>query len=575
MPGIGKSELLRYSLSSISEQNPNLDIVKPIFTVKKGETSWGLEDIAVSILEEIHPDQVYINFRVAALHHVLVTLQRPMLLVLELCGLQMKQSSDNVLLAFLNDILKTGRNYLKIIFTSYKAPEVFSPLQNLSIKEIQLKGLSQTEAFKVLRIMNPRMTTMNCKRIYERCGSHPYILRKIGAHIKNFHSDEKELDSFIEMLASKSQLDVLQPMLASPFMKHHMKIVFNELEEEERKCLVKLCGFSEVIPIDALKHVFGPSLYHTSNHLCINHCIIEKSNSGRYFKMNLLTKTYIKEFTELDSNLKKVLNEARGKVLKYYLELLKDLDEVFHIPSVLEKKSDIYELVLCYKNECLHCINECSCPIIKIVKCLFRLRQSLIMRAIQQGLHREDLFYETVEISLKVVHFLRFVVSHNDLLDLYDEIFTVLKKKDEKVSMAMVLANLVFIKTYNHVTEDREGNIQHLSKVIPFLQSNQLYNGVADTLAHCYMKRGHLCSFLHSRYNQSLSDFKEARTVINKMGNKLQIQMLTLVLDGYESGIIIFILVLSLFNSLNLNYVLQTLIFNFNVKLNYFDKSNI
>ena len=101
------------------------------------------------------------------------------------------------------------------------------------------------------------------------------------------------------------------------------------------------------------------------------------------------------------------------------------------------------------------------------------------------------------------------------------------------------------------------------------------YNGVADTLAHCYMKRGHLCSFLHSRYNQSLSDFKEARTVINKMGNKLQIQMLTLVLDGYESGIIIFLLVLSLFNSLNLNYVLQTLIFNFNVKLNYFDKSNI
>ena len=201
---------------------------------------------------------------------------------------------------------------------------------------------------------------MNCKRIYERCGSHPYILRKIGAHIKNFHSDEKELDSFIEMLASKSQLDVLQPMLASPFMKHHMKIVFNELEEEERKCLVKLCGFSEVIPIDALKHIFGPSLYHTSNHLCINHCIIEKSNSGRYFKMNLLTKTYIKEFTELDSNLKKVLNEAREKVLRYYLELLKDLDEVFHIPSVLEKKSEIYELVLCYKNECLHCIDAVS-----------------------------------------------------------------------------------------------------------------------------------------------------------------------------------------------------------------------
>ena len=536
MPGVGKSELLKHAISSISQKKPNLDVVRPIFTARKGETSWGLEDIAVNILEEIHPGQVYINFRVAALHHVLVSLQRPMLLVLEMCGLELKQNSDTVLSAFLNDILRTGGNHLKIIFTSYKAPEIISSLQSLPIKEIQLKGLSQTEAFKVLRIMNPRMTTMNCKRIYERCGSHPYILRKIGAHIKNFHSNEKELESFIEMLGSKSQQDVLHPMLASPFMKHHMKLVFNELEEEERKCLVKLCGFSEIIPIDALNHIFGPTLYHTSNHLCINHCIIEKSNSGRYFKMNLLTKTYIKEFAGSDPKLKSVLIEAREKVLRYYLQLMKSLDEVFHFPSILERKSDIYELVSSYREECVFCPDECSCPIIKIVKCLFRLRQSLIMRAIQQGLHLKNLFYETVEISLKVVHFLRFVVSHKDLLDLYDEIFTVLKKKEEKVLMAMVLANLVFVKIYNHVTEEREENIQHLSKVICFLRSNQLFTGVTETLVHCYMKRGHLSSFLPSKCDKGLSDFKEARLTINSLGNEKQIQLLTLVLNGYESG---------------------------------------
>lgn len=538
MPGVGKTELLRHAISLLTQSRPSLNIIKPIFTAKKGEIAWGLEDIAVNILEEIHPGQVHINYRVAALHNVLVHLQEPMLLILEMCGVEMKPCSETVFSAFLADIIRTAGNHLKIVITSYKAAELLplSSIPSNSIKEIQLKGLNQTEALKILRIMNPRMTSMNCNRIYERIGSHPYILRKIGAHIKNFHSNEKELESFIKILGSKSQLDVLHPMLSSPFMKHHMKLVFDELEEKEKICLVKLCCFSEIIPIDALNHVFGASLYHTSNHLCINHCIIEKSRSGKYFKMNLLTRTYIKEFSETDPELKTVFVEAREKVLKYYLDLLESLNEIFHFPGILERKSLLCELVSTYKEECVLCPDDCCCPTIKIVKCIFRLRQSLIMRAIHQGLHLKSLFHKAIEITLKVIHFLRFVFSHKDLLDLYDEIYTILKKKEEKVSMAMAVANLVFVKTYNHVTDERDVNIQHLSKVIPFLESNQLYTGVTDTLIHCYMKIGQLRALCSSTCTKSLGDFQKARLAINSLGNGKQAHLLLLVLNGYVSG---------------------------------------
>lgn len=535
MPGVGKSELIQHALNTLTQTTPGVDIIKPIFTVRKGTTPWGLEDIAANILEEIQPDQLYINFRVAALHKILVTIEKPTLLVLEMCALDLKKDSLMVVWSFLTSLLRSANQNLKLIVTSYKSPDV-SLLQSFHMEEIQLKGLSQTEAFKLLRGMNPRMKRMNCQRIFERCGSHPFILRTIGAHIKNFHSNEKELEAFIKDLGSKSQLEVLQPMLATPMIKHNMKVVFKELEEAEQKTLVKLCGFPEIIPVDAINHIFGSTLYHSCNHLCMNHCIIEKSKSGVYFKMSVLTRTFIKDFAESNITLNQILNDSREKVIRYYLNMAKSLDEIYHHPNVLEKRDTCFQLVSIYRNSCNICAEDCFCPTMKIVKYLFRLRKTLIMRAFQQGLQTKDLFYETVQTCLKVVHFLRYVICYEDLLELYDEIFMKLETMQEKVLMAMTMANLVFVKVYAKVGECREENILYLSKAIKLLEHSQLFIGVTETLIHCYLKRGYLYSFNPSTFYQAMADIKKAKITILNLSSTKERQLMDMVVYGYFSG---------------------------------------
>ncbi|XP_066918439.1 uncharacterized protein [Clytia hemisphaerica] len=537
MPCVGKSALVHHAVNKLVQNQPDVDVIRPLFISKKGETSWGLEDIAVNILEEIHPDQEYISYRVAALHKILISLEKPMLLVLELCGVEIKKNTVTGFSLFLSSLLHASNQHLKIILTAYKAADILNPRHEISYEEMQLQGLSQPEALKVLRAINPRMTNMNCKRLYDKCGGHPYILRKIGAHVKNFHSNEKELESFLKELGSPKHLDVLHPMIAPPTIKHDMKLVFDELEDVEKKTLVQLCGFPEIIPVDALEHIFTSSVYHTCNHLCINHCIIEKSSSGTYFKMNLLTRSCIKDFAQSDPALNQVLTEAKIEINKYYLNLIKSLDEIFIFPCKLEKKSNCFNLVSDYQEKCTFCPKDCSCPTIKIVKYLFRIRKTLIMRAIQQGLSSDIQFHETVEIALKVVHFLRFVMSKGDLLEMYDEIFNICKKRGEKLLMAMAVANLVFVKAYYHVREGVEENIHYLTKAINVLDGSQMYlYGVTYTLIYCYMKRGHLYTFTSCNQKECLTDFNRAEMLINKFLSEKERQLFLMVLSGYCSA---------------------------------------
>lgn len=252
--------------------------------------------------------------------------------------------------------------------------------------------------------------------------------------------------------------------------------------------------------------------------------------------MSVLTRTFIKDFAESNSELNQILNESREKVIRYYLDMVKCLDEIYHHPKILEKRDTCFQLVSIYRNNCTICMEDCSCPTMKVVKYLFRLRKTLIMRAFQQGLQTKDLVYETVQTCLKVVHFLRYVICYEDLLELYDEIFMKLEAMQEKVLMAMTMANLVFVKVYAKVGECREENIVYLSKAIRLLEHSQLFIGVTDTLIHCYLKRGYLYSFNPSTFYQAMNDIKKAQLTIHNLSSAKEREFMEIIISGYFSG---------------------------------------
>ena len=539
LPGIGKSELLKNSLNKIQAKYASLNVISPFFPSFIGEAGWGFEDIVMSILEELQPGICVTKHRVAVLHKILTNLKEPTLLVLEIAYINIKQDAIVAFWSFMDRLLRTDNSNLKVIATSCKTPEL-SQLRHLQVEELHLKGLDKSNVFALLRYMNPTIKDEYCEKIYQFCGGNPFILRKLGAHIENSTEPEKEVKDLISVLGSSCEVDYLQPFMRKTILKRDMKIVFDELETEERIALVKLCCFYGKITVDDIVGIFENDVVTTAKHLWRNHCILEKSKCGTYFLMNEITRTFIQDYALGDKILSRVLFESKSMLIKHYLKMLRELDDVFFGPYHLNKYHLCLFLVQKYREECKMCTTNCSCAVPQVLKFLLQKHKAMIMRSIKSGLNDEHLFDETFRTCSKAVHFLRNVVPYSELHEIFDLIFEKSSLLNLKTRMAVTMANLVFIKIYHKVCAEKDENISYLTKAINYLEKQKpcLSHDFLEMLAYCYVNRGYLRGFYSFQVQQGMKDVKAAQLILSSLATSPRLEIAKLSTYGYMAGVL-------------------------------------
>ena len=537
LPGVGKSVLLRNGIKKAHEKQSNICFIVPMFPSSCAETTWGLEDIAVATLEEINPGKCVIIHRVAVLHKKLKIITQPTILVLEIAQINFKPEGELQFWSFIYNVLSVDNNFLKIIVTTCKSPDL-SQMILFKVDHISLKGLKKSEAIELLRDISPTLSYNQCKKIAKKCSGNPFILLKFAAHIKNFHDHEKELSEFLKMLCSNDINYSLNLLMRRTNLQRDMRLIFDDLEDDEKITLVKLCCFSEKIKINSVTRLFGEVVAETVKHLYYNHCLLERSKCGMYYRLCEITRSFIQEYTQSSELLKNAFLQAKSVYIIDKLTLLLQYDKFFFYPSQFTNIES--NLVKSYQIRCKICVtSKCSCILPNILQGSFQRKKHLIVRAIKLGLnHIDEVFSKTLLVCFQTLHFLRNYLANEELCMIYDLVLKKVTERGDEFQFAAAMASTVLVKIYHSMCHENVQNISILNESIIVLEKfkSTLPTHYAELLAVYYLNRGYLQGYYNNQFKAGLKDINRGRIILAGLPSTPKIAIAELSTFGYEAG---------------------------------------
>ena len=536
LPGIGKSELVEHSVSIVLKENPLLKVYKIRFPSVYGDATFNLENLAAMIYEEINPGICLKKHRVNSLSKLLIKTSKPTILVLEMSYSNFSQEEINEFWKLIQEVL-VPENTLKIIITCCKKPDL-SQSYHLDIEMLHLQELNQRSAITLLQHINPGLSEEHCSCVANYCYGNPFLVCKMGAHIKNFDNHDEDIQELIADLAHNSDLDYLQALMSKTVLKHDLEIVFEELDEIEKTTLVKMVCFYEKIPMDVVESVFGSQTKSLVKHIYAEHGLLERSNPGMYH-MNELLRTFIQDYCQANEEFKELLLDSKILLIKFYSQFLCLLDEVFFVPSILDKVSQIKQRVLHHRSKCKKCEKgNCTCPIPVIMQLILQKVKASLFRYFQTGLHIDSTVNDVIDACCKAVHLLRRSLPYDELHALFEMLLSKADLRNDTLRFALILSNSVFIKTYHRVKDEREQNVAILTNCINFLEKMPSLNSISlETLANCYVNRGYLKGFYSCHFKDGISDIEMGRKILSRLTVLGRVEITYLATRGYLAGI--------------------------------------
>ena len=533
MPGSRKSELLNEGLKS-KDRNK---IVRPLFLTRDGNKKWSCDDLVNFILKEwscvVHNLTGDVNFL-----DVLGNVNKQIILVLEIAQLNFDPGAYFDFWHLLHLVLRK-ENSIQIIATCCQEPiEVSSELVPAIV--LHIRELDYSNSICLLKNMNLHMDNKDCEKIIRCVGGNPFLLRQIGGVIKKFDNYQEDVKMLIKCLQADCVLS--EKCLDMSRIKHYrwwsdMINVFDALDETERNVLAKLCVFHGVIPKWALEKVYkeDENIEQKVKHLCDNHCILEKDSNTACYRINKIYHTSIIYYVLNDKELILEHTKSKTKITEFFLNLLSSIAKLFFSKS----KTNVYGVGDGYiKNYRQHCKKhlKCDCLNAIIARDAFIEYKTIFVQSLVEGINSHSCW----KLSVDVVQFLRNVLSHTELVEIFNN-FTI--NCSDNIDQLVIIANLVFINIYKGMTKIQDKYIYILSHCITELANSDRENVNFlsvhfECLVSCYLKRAYLVGIFKDRFVDAQDDVKMAKDLLNqKKGIACKFAV-----DGVNAGIYTYLL---------------------------------
>ncbi|XP_065669893.1 uncharacterized protein LOC105843251 isoform X1 [Hydra vulgaris] len=531
LPGVGKSVLLRNGIKIAHEKTLNICFIMPMFLMNCAETN--LDDVAAAILEEINPGKNILQYRVAFLRNKLINITCQTVLVLEVDQLNIKPEGELQFWSFIREVLSVNKSLLKIIITTTDIPDL-SQINHIKCVEIYLKGLDMANAAELLREISPNLLLSQYDKIFQICGGNPFMLTKLAAHVKVLSNHE--LNAFFNKEINYS----LKHAMKRTDFKRDMSLIFDKLELDEKIALAKICCFSERIKIDSALRLFGEEVKSTLTHLSTTHCLLERSECGRYYRLSQITRTFIEEYSRNNPILSTALFQAKTDYIIDKLNLLLEYDKLFFCPSQLTNVNS--RIVQSYQNRCITCtsMSRCCCILPCILQGSFQRKKCLIIRSIKLGLgHNKTVFAKAVQVCFQTLHFLKNYLASEELCTLYDMVYTKVSERGSELQLAAANASKVLIKVYHNVPYETIKSISRLTDSINCLEKHRhaLPLNYLEFLSDYYLSRAYLRGNYNNQFKAALKDIKKGRIILKNLTRTSKVTIELLSSYGYEAAI--------------------------------------
>ena len=534
LPGIGKSELIQYSISTILKGKHTFNLCSQSFLKLFVNPSLNVECLATMIYEEMHPGIFLKTHSVRRLSKLLAKISTPTILILEMSYASFSKDDNEKFWKLIQEVL-IPENALKVIITCCTMPNL-SISFSVSKELLHLQNLDRRSVIHLLNHISLFQSEEHCSSVADYCYGNPFLVWKMGTLIKNLQNNGEDMCGLLAKLAY-STLDHKQILITQTILKHDLEIVFEGLKDIEKTTLTKLLCFYENIPVDEVESVFGLKAKSLVKQLYAEHGLLERSSPGVYH-MNGTLQTFLIYRCRANEEYKQLLLDSKKQIINFYTQFLWFLDEVFFLPSKLEEASQVKRKLINYRRNCKKCeIGNCNCPIPSIMQTILIEVKTSLFCYIKAALDIKCIVNDVIDSCCKAAHFLRKSLSCDTFQVLFEMLLNNNQLRNDKLRLVAILSHMVFTKTYHRPHKEREENIGILKDSIDYLEALPVLNSLfLETLAISYVNRGYLKGFCSSQFKDGILDIEKGRKILTRLTFQGKVEITYLRTRGYLAG---------------------------------------
>lgn len=534
LPGIGKSELIRYSISTILKRKHTFNLCNQSFLKLFVNSSLNVECLATMIYEEIHPGIFLKTHSVRRLSELLTKISTPTILILEMSYACFSKDDSEVFWKLIQEVL-IPENALKIIIICCTMPNL-SISFSVSKELLHLQNLDRRSVISLLNHISPCQSEEHCSSVADYCHGNPFLVWKMGTLVKNLQNHGKDVCGLLANLAN-SILDHKQILITQTILNHDLEIVFEGLKDIEKTTLTKLLCFNENIPVDEVESVFGLKAKSLVKQFYAEHGLLERSTPGMYH-MNGTLQTFLLYRCRANEEYNELLLDSKKQIIRFYTQFLWLLDEVFFLPSKLDEASQVKRKLMNYRSKCKKCeIGNCNCPIPSIMQMILIEVKTSLFCYVKAALDIKSIVNDVIDSCCKAAHFLRKSLSCDTFQALFEMLLNNNQLRNDKLRLVAISSHMVFTKTYHRPQNAKEENIRILKDSIDYLETLPMLSSVLlETLAISYVNRGYLKGFCRSQFKDGILDIEKGRKILTRLTFNGRDEITYLRTRGYLAG---------------------------------------